>query len=1034
MNLSTWAIKNPVPSVLLFVILSLFGLFAFQSMKVQNLPDMDFPTVTVSADLPGAAPAQLESEVARKLENAIAPVQGLKNLRTTIQDGVVTLSAEFRLEKPVAEAVEDVRSAVQGIRAELPADLHDPMISKLNVSGAPVLAYTLGSSKMDARELSWFVDNTVSRRLMGVKGVGSVTRVGGVDRQIQVSLDVLKLEALGVSAADVSRQLRDVQTDATGGQTDLGSGKQPLRLIARVKNVDELAQLELGLPGGQHIRLSDVATVQDTVAEPRALALLNEQPVVGFEISRSRGAGEVEVGQAVQAAIEQLRAEHPDLTITEAFNFVQTAQEEFGASMHMLYEGAVLAVIVVWLFLRDWRATLVSAVALPLSILPAFVGMHWMGFTLNMISLLALSLVIGVLVDDAIVEVENIERHIRMHKTPLQAAMDAASEIGLAVVATTFTLIAVFLPTAFMDGIAGKFFKQFGWTAALSVFASLMVARLLTPMMAAYLMKPHHKPQREPGWMPAFLRISRWTLQHRWITLGLASVFFVGSLMLIPLLPQGFVPPDDNSQTQVYLELPPGTGLAQTQAAAQEARQRLAKVAHIRSIYTTIGAGSVGADVMATGGASEVRTATLTLLLDPRGQRPKKQDIEANIRSAMQGVSGVRSKVGLGGSGEKYQLVLTGDDPQTLAQAADAVQKDLRQIPGLGNIASTASLVRNEVILRPDFAKAAELGVTATAMADTLRIATVGDYEQLVAKLNLEQRQIPIVVSLQGDARKDLAQLSRLMVPGAKGPVMLSQVVSIEQGGGPARVERLNRSRSVSLEVELSGVPLGELTEAVAQLPSIQHLPPGVRQVTQGDEEMMEELFLGFGVAMGTGILAIYVVLVLLFKDFLQPLTILVALPLSLGGAFVALLLAGKSFSLSSLIGLIMLMGIATKNSILLVEYAIEARRGHPGPDGQATVAPMSRLEALVDAGRKRARPVIMTTLAMGAGMLPVALGLGAADPTFRSPMAVTVIGGLITSTVLSLLVIPAVYTMLDDVALWLGRRFGRGAQAGERG
>jgi len=1027
MNFSTWSIRNPIPSVMLFLILSIAGMFAFHTMKVQNLPDMDFPTVTVSASLPGAAPPQLETEVARKLENAIAPVQGLKNLRTSIQDGVVSITAEFRLERPVQEAVDDVRSVVQGVRADLPADLRDPVISKLNVTGTPILAFTIRSNKMDEGELSWYVDNTLSRRLMGVKGVGSVTRVGGVTRQIQIELDPLKMESMGATAAEVSRQLRDVQTDATGGQADLGQGKQPVRLMARVKNVEELAGLELSLTSGQRFKLSDVATLRDTVADPSSLALLNGKQVVGFEIARAKGAGEVEVGDAVKTTLDQLHADRPDLEINEAFNFVQTAEEEFGASMHMLYEGAILAVVVVFLFLRDMRATLVSAVALPLSILPAFVGMNMMGFSLNMITLLALSLVIGILVDDAIVEVENIERHITMGKTPRQAAMDAASEIGLAVVATTFSLIAVFLPTAFMDGIAGKFFKQFGWTAALSVFASLVVARLLTPMMAAYIMKPHTRPQREPFWMAAYLRVSRWTLKHRWITLGLAGAFFIGSLALIPLLPQGFVPPDDNSQTQVFLELPPGATLTQTRVVADDARNRLESVKHIRSIYTTIGGGSAGADVMATGGAADVRTATLTILMDPRKERPKKQLVETEIRKAMAGLPGVRSKVGLGGSGEKYQLVLTGDDPKLLAETAEAVQKDLRKIPGLGNIASTASLVRNEVILRPDFARAAEFGITGASIADTLRVATVGDYDQLVSKLNLEQRQVPIVVKLRDDVRKDLIQLGRLMVPGSKGPVMLDQVVSIEQGGGPAKLDRVNRARSVTIEVELSGTPLGELTAAVAKLPSIQKLPTGVQQVTQGDEEMMTELFIGFGIAMATGILAIYVVLVLLFKDFFQPLTILAALPLSLGGAFVALLLAGQSFSLSSLIGLIMLMGIATKNSILLVEYAIEARRGHPGADGLPTSEPKSRLEALVDAGHKRARPVIMTTLAMGAGMLPIALGFGDADPTFRSPMAVAVIGGLITSTLLSLLVIPAVYTIVDDseglIKLLLGRK-----------
>ena len=624
---------------------------------------------------------------------------------------------------------------------------------------------------------------------------------------------------------------------------------------------------------------------------------------------------------------------------------------------------------------------------------------------------------IGVLVDDAIVEVENIERHLNMGKTPFQAAMEAADEIGLAVIATTFTLISVFLPTAFMAGIPGKFFKQFGWTAALAVFASLVVARALTPMMAAYIMKRSPRPHREPWWMARYMTWSGWALKHRWLTMGAAAAFFVGSLMLIPLLPKGFIPPDDNSQTQVNLELPPGATLAQTRDAAEAARLLLTKVAHVKSVYTTVGGGAAGSDPFAPQGASEVRKATLTVLLSERGQRPRKQGIENDIRTAMAELPGVRSKVGLGGSGEKFLLVLTGEDPQALATAAMAVEKDLRTIPGLGQIASSASLVRTEVAVRPDFARAADLGVTSSAIGETLRVATVGDYDSGLAKLNLSQRQVPIVVKLDAAARQDLALLGRLAVPGSRGPVMLSQVATLELTGGPAVIDRLNRARNITFEIELSGAPLGDVTEAVDQLPSIQSLPAGVKQLALGDAEVMGELFASFGLAMLTGILCIYIVLVLLFKNFLHPFTILTALPLSLGGAFVMLLLTGKSFSMPSLIGLIMLMGIATKNSILLVEYAIVAQRDHG----------LSRMDALLDACHKRARPIIMTTLAMGAGMLPIAVGWGAADASFRSPMAVAVIGGLMTSTVLSLLVIPSVFTVVDDFGNWVKRLFVRG-------
>ncbi len=1019
MNVSAWSIRNPIPAVMLFVLLSFAGLLSFNAMKVQNFPDIELPTVTVVASLPGAAPAQMETEVARKLENAIAPLQGLKNIYTKVQDGGVTLTAEFRLEKPPQEAVDDVRSAVQGIRADLPSDLRDPVIRKMDLAGAPILAYTIRAASMDDEALSWFVDNTMVRRLLSVRGVGSVSRVGGVDRQVQVLLDPLKLQSLGATAADVSRQLRMVQTESAGGRADIGGGEQPLRTLATVKTVAELAQLEITLAGGQRVRLDQVASVRDTVAEQRAVALLNGKPVVGFEVTRSKGASEIEVGAAVQKVLAELKAEHADLEITEAFNFVAPVQEEYDASMTMLYEGAALAVFVVWLFLRNGRATFVSAVALPLSAIPAFIGMHYLGFTVNVVTLLALSLVVGILVDDAIVEVENIERHLEMGKTPYQAAMEAADEIGLAVIATTFTLVAVFLPTAFMAGIAGKFFKQFGWTAALAVAASLLVARVLTPMMAAYMLKPHTKPKGEARWLRAYMRASAWTLRHRWVTLGLALAFFVGSIMLIPLLPKGFIPADDNSQTQVYLELPPGSTLAQTQATAEAARVLLTKVPQVKSVYTTVGGGAAGSDPFAPQGASEVRKATLTVLLAERGQRPVKQTIESDIRAVLADLPGVRSKVGLGGTGEKFILVLTGEDPHALATAAQALERDLRTIPGLGSVASSASLIRSEIAVRPDFARAADLGVTSAAMGETLRIATVGDYDAALSKLNLSQRQVPIVVKLEDAARRDLDLLGRLAVPGTKGPVLLSQVAALEMSGGPAVIDRLNRSRNITFEVELSGQPLGEVNDAVAKLPAIRNLPAGVRQLTLGDAEMMGELFASFALAMLTGVLCIYIVLVLLFKDFLHPVTILAALPLSLGGAFVGLLVVGKSFSMPSLIGLIMLMGVATKNSILLVEYAIVARRDHG----------LSRFDALLDACHKRARPIVMTTLAMGAGMLPLAAGLGSADPSFRSPMAVAVIGGLITSTILSLLVIPSVFTMMDDLEHFV-RRLVKGLRA----
>ncbi len=1016
MNVSTWSIRNPIASVMVFVLLTLAGFATFNMMKIQNFPDIDLPTINITANLPGAAPSQLETEVARRIENAVATLQGVKHIYTKVQDGSAVITVEFRLEKPTQEALDETRDAVNRIRSELPADLLNPVISKVNIAGLPIMTYTVASSKMDEEAMSWFVDNEAAKALLSVKGVGAVSRVGGVSREVRIELDPYKMIALNATAAEVSRQLRQVQRELSGGRVDLGDKEQTVRTIATVADAAQLAAIELNLADGRRIRLDQVASVKDTVSERRSAALLNGKPVVGFEISRAKSAGEVEVADGVRARVEQLRAAHPDVTFTEAFNFTDPVQENYDGSLWLLYEGAILAVIVVWLFLRDWRATFVSATALPLSVIPAFIGMWALGFSVNVVTLLSLSLVVGILVDDAIVEIENIMRHLRMGKTPMQAAIEAADEIGLAVIATTFTLIAVFLPTAFMSGVPGKFFKQFGWTAALAVFASLVVARMLTPMMAAYMLKPstrEHKDGRVTLW---YMRLVRWCLGHRLITCILAGLFFIGSVMLVPLLPTGFIPADDLSQTQVIVELPPGSTLKDTYAAAEKARQLVERNSHVKMVYTAIGGGSSGGDPFAPPGAAEVRKATLTINLTPRTERSgtSKQDIEANLRELISELPGVRIKVGLGGSGEKYVLVLSGDNGETLRSTALVVERELRTIPGLGGIASSASLIRGELVIRPDFEKAAAAGVSSATIADTLRIATLGDYDAALPKLNLDQRQIPIVVRLPSSARQDIELLKQLTVPGRSGAVPLGSIASFTIESGPAQIDRYDRLRNVNIEVELNNVPLGDVAAAVDKLPSLNNLPVGVTRATLGDAEVMGELFASFGLAMATGVLCIYIVLVLLFKDFFQPITILAALPLSVGGAFVALLLTGKAFSMPSLIGLIMLMGVATKNSILLVDYAIIARR-----EG------MNRLDAIIDACHKRARPIVMTTIAMGAGMLPIAIGVGV-DPSFRSPMAVAVIGGLITSTFLSLLVIPVLYTLIDDLVSLPGRMFKR--------
>ncbi|WP_281915499.1 efflux RND transporter permease subunit [Caldimonas thermodepolymerans] len=1002
MNVSAWSIRHPVPALLLFATLTVVGLWAFLQARVQNFPDVDLPLVTVEARLPGTAPAQMETEVARKLENAMATLQGLRHLHTVVQDGVATVSAEFHLEKSPQEALDDVRAAVARVRSDLPAALRDPVVRRIEFKNDPILAYTVASSRLDEEALSWFVDDRITRRLLAVPGVGAVTRVGGLDRQVRVELDPDRLLAWGLSAAEVSRRVVQAQREAPAGRVLLGSGEQAVRTVVAAPSAEALAALEIPLPGGPVLRLDQLATVHDGHAERRSAALLDGRPVVGFEIRRSTGASDLDVAAGVRQALAELQALHPELEISEAWNAIDPVVENFEGSLSLLLEGALLAVLVVGIFLRDARATFISAVALPLSILPTFLVMEWMGFTLNLVTLLSLSLVVGILVDDAIVEIENIMRHLAQGKSPLEAAREAADEIGMAVIATTFTLIAVFLPTAFMKGLAGRYFVQFGWTASIAVFFSLVVARLLTPMMAAYLLRRPARPQAEPFWMPAYLKAARWAFTHKGATLAATAAF--GVACALPLLAGAirgdFMPPEDGHQIRIGVELPPGATLAQTQAVAEAVRAAVATHPHVRQVHAAIGGGSRDDPL---GGAAESRTATLTLSLVPRRERrgTSQQQVEQALRARLQDVPGARITLA---ASEAYTFALSGEEPELLAQHAARIEQELRRLPGIGQVASSASLQRPELVVRADAARAADRGVSVEAIAETVRVATLGDHEQFLPQLNLSQRQVPIVVRLPEAAARDPDLLGQLPVPGERGPVPLREVATLEVASGPARIQRLDRLRTVSFSVELDGRPMGEVQQRVAALPGLQQLPPGLSKLDVGEAETSNELGRSFLLAMGTGVACIYMVLVLLFGAWAQPLTILGALLLSVPGALLALYLTGTHLSMPAMIGMIMLMGIATKNSILLVEYAIVAQRDRGLP----------RLDALLDACRKRARPIVMTTLAMGAGMLPIALGFGA-DPSFRAPMAIVVIGGLLTSTVLSLLVIPVLYEVVDD-------------------
>ncbi|PLT22120.1 efflux RND transporter permease subunit [Psychrobacter sp. MES7-P7E] len=1016
LNVSAYSIKNPLVAILLFVLLTLGGIYGFMKMKVQQFPDIDLPAVVVTVTLPGAAPSQLENDIAKKIENKLTSIEGVSHIRTTLQTGAATIATEFTLEKDIQEAVDDVRSAVGEVRGDLPAAANDPIITKVSTAGFPVVTYSVAAENMSVEDLSWFVDDTVTKRLSDIPGVSTVSRVGGLQREITVAADPIALSGLKFSISQLSQQIAGIQQDSSGGEAEVGKTTQTIRVLGAVERANELNDLQVAVPTGGTQALGRMAEITDGTADPSSIAKLDGQTVVAFNITRSRGASEVDVMELVDEELAKLTADVGNISIEKVYDRATPIAEDYEASLRMLIEGGLLAVVVVFLFLRNIRATIVAAVALPLSVIPTFLGMYLFGFSLNIISLLALSLVIGVLVDDAIVEVENIIRHLRMGKTPYEAAMEAADEIGLAVVATTFTLIAVFLPTAFMGGIVGQFFRQFGWTAALSIFASLMVARLITPMMAAYILRPEKKHvEKQSAMMKYYLKIVSWTLHHRWLTMGATLVLFVASLALVKLLPTSFIPDNDIDQTRVAIELTPDVSLADTERVAALASARILAMPEVTNIFTSVGEAQASMGASDGGGGKAENIAGLDIVLAPRAERGTKQEIERKISKLMTEVPGARFTVGLSSGGESgYNFSLTSTNPQLLEQTAQKIMSEIRGLPSAGAVTSDRSLPRQELTVTPDRLAMADKGVTTQDIATTLRVATVGDYEQQLSKLNLDTRQVPIVVRLPDVAKQNVSQLEGLYVPStmpAGQGVRVGEVATLDFGTGPAQISRLDRERAISITVQPASGELGDLVQAVKAVPTMQQLPPSITIIDQGQAENMADLFSGFIIAMSVGVVCILGVLILLFGRLLQPFTILMALPLSIGGAFVGLVITNSSLSMPSMIGFIMLMGIATKNSILLVDYALIAqRRG------------LARFEAIVDACRKRARPIIMTTIAMGAGMLPLVFGWGDADPTFRRPMAAAVLGGLVTSTLLSLVVIPVVYTLMDDLSGWFAK------------
>jgi multidrug efflux pump subunit AcrB len=874
------------------------------------------------------------------------------------------------------------------------------------VDGGAFAYYALTTTALTPEQLSWFIDNTVTKRLLNVIGVAQVARGGGVDREIRVELDPGRLQALGLTAVQVNEQVRALNLDAAGGRAQVGGGEQAIRVLGGARTAAALADSQIIGPGGKSLRLRELADVHDGVAEVRTIARLNGRPATTFGVFKAKGASDVAVAKLVQAEIDKILKENPAVRITPVFTTVDHTLRTYHSALGALIEGSILAVAVVWFFLRSARATVISALAIPLSAVPTFAFMQWMGFTLNSITLLGLSLVAGVLVDDAIVEIENIVRHMRMGKSGYTAAIEAADEIGLAVVATSFTIIAVFLPVSFMGGVTGQYFKQFGLTVAVAVFISLMVARLITPVLAAYALRSDAVGHAEDGpWMTYYLSLLRWCVANRWKTMAFGVAFFLLSLGALIIIPKAFVPPEDFASSALAIELPPGGTLEDTSRVAAGAAAVLRKQPEVSNVVEFVG-----------GDDGEIRTAAIYISLVPRSERALSQkQWEQHMMPLLGQVPDGLMNFSEDG-GRDVQLYLTGDDTALLERTGRRVLEEMRGLGEIHDPRIKGDLPRPEIVVRPRLDIAAELGVSVQSISQTIRIATLGDLPQNGAKFALSDRQIPIRVSLIESARRDLPTLESLPVPTASGAsVPLKTVADVSFGEGPSAVRRYNQSRRLFFQADLSpGVELGTATKKIYALPSLKQLPEGVRLVETGNTELMTELAQNFVLAIAAGILMVLAVLVLLFARLFQPITILSALPLSLGGAVLALLLTGRPFSLPVVIGILMLMGIVAKNSILLVDFAIEEMR-----------AGKSRLEAILESGHKRARPIVMTTVAMVAGMLPVALGWGG-DSDFRSPMAIAVIGGLVTSTLLTLVIVPAVFTVFDDLERWLAPKAGR--------
>ena len=1118
-NISSWCIRNPVAPIVLFVGLMLAGLVSFARMQVNNAPDIDFPAAIVQISQPGAAPNEVETQITQRVESAVRGVQGVDEISSSVSEGSSFTIVTFQLGTPTDRAVNDVRSAVDQIRGNLPEGILEPQVTRVQAEDQPITVVGAQTTDMSLEQLSWYIDNTVAKHLLAVPGIAAVTRGGGVDREIRVILDPAALQAQGITAAEVNQQLRQSNLNAGGGRAEVAGSEQNVRVLGNASDAYQLSQTEIALPGGRFVKLGDLGRVEDSYAEQRSISKMNGHEVVTFMVQRAKDTSEVTDYNAAWDELRKIEKQNPKVHFSEIFNTVDHTKAQYTSAMEGLIEGAILAVLVVLLFLRDVRATAISAIAIPLSAIPAFFFMTLLDINLNFMSTMAMGLVSGVLVDDAIVEIENIVRHMRMGKSGYQASLDAADEIGLAVLATTMAIVAVFLPVALMPDVAGQYFKAFGFTVVLSVLMSLLVARMITPLIAAYFLRSHgQQPHANWKWMDIYLKILNWSLDttkahamlerlpkipRRYgyyailvVLLFLSVVGFLGGMMggmkllaalpwngaikgvlalvaggivgygvtklisflvratgtgfsdwysiaaarwearlqdhrlamvfaglitlllsavLFGTLPQSFFPPQNSDYSQVNIKLAPGSTLPQTEAVTDRVAKILVADPTVDRVFESVDVGS-----------SEVN------IVLKKDRKLKSTEFERNLSPTLAAIPDARvsfqSQNGGGPDADSRDIMiyLGGEDPAQLNAVANEIAKEMETVPGLRAPRVGSNLAQPEITITPHFDVAADLGVTTAALSQTIRIATLGDIEQNSAKFSLSDRQVPIQVSLSEDARKDLSTLENLPVPTASGgSVPLKSVAQIGFGSGPTTIKRSNQLRRLSIGADLApGVVEGDVTSKINELPAVKNLPQGIQKMNLGNQKWQADLLFNFAIALISGVLLVFAVLVLLYRRFLAPFVNMGSLLLAPLGAAIALHIAGQPVSLFVLIGILMLFGIVAKNSILLVDFAVEMMNHG-----------MEKNKAIWEAGHKRAQPIVMTTVAMVAGMLPTAFSISG-DNSWRAPMGITVIGGLIFSTILTLLLVPSYFSIAISIESRVGRIFHRfvGADAHSTG